>query len=77
MSDLGTRRGQVQGMEGAGTIQTIHAQVPLGELDHYSTRLKSMTKGSAAHTRRFSHYARVPHDVQERVIEKNSEPVSA
>lgn len=77
MSDLGTRRGQVQGMEGEGAIQTIHAHVPLGELDHYSTRLKSMTKGSAAHTREFSHYARAPHDVQERVIEKNQEPVNA
>ena len=77
MSDLGTRRGQVQGMEGEGAIQTIHAQVPLEELDHYSTRLKSMTKGSADHTRAFSHYARAPHDVQERVIEKNREPLSA
>ena len=77
MSDLGTRRGQVQGMEGEGAIQTIHAQVPLEELDHYSTRLKSMTKGSAAHSRSFSHYARAPHDVQERVIEKNREPVNA
>jgi elongation factor G len=77
MSDFGTRRGQVQGMEGEGAIQTIHAQVPLEELDHYSTRLKSMTKGSAAHTRTFSHYARAPHDVQERVIEANREPVSA
>ena len=77
MSDLGTRRGQVQGMEGEGAIQTIHARVPLEELDHYSTRLKSMTKGSASHTRAFSHYDRAPHDVQERVIEKNREPVSA
>lgn len=77
MSDLGTRRGQVQGMEGEGAIQTIHAHVPLEELDHYSTRLKSMTKGSASHTRAFSHYAKAPHDVQERVIEKNREPVNA
>ncbi|WP_340106305.1 elongation factor G [Rhodohalobacter sp. 8-1] len=77
MSDLGTRRGQVQGMEGEGAIQTIHAQVPLEELDHYSTSLKSMTKGSAAHSRDFSHYARAPHDIQERVIEKNREPVNA
>lgn len=77
MSDLGTRRGQVQGMEGEGSIQTINAQVPLEELDHYSTRLKSMTKGSASHTRKFSHYARAPHEVQQRVIAKNREPVNA
>jgi len=77
MSDLGTRRGQVQGMEGEGAIQTIQAQVPLDELDHYSTRLKSMTKGSAAHNRKFSHYSRAPHDVQEKVIEQNREPVNA
>ncbi|MEQ8523247.1 elongation factor G [Gracilimonas sp.] len=73
MSDLSTRRGQIQGMDGEGSIQKIKAHVPLEELDHYSTRLKSMTQGSATYTRAFSHYAQVPHDVQKRVVDQNLE----
>ncbi len=71
MSDLSTRRGQIQGMDGEGSLQKIKAHVPLEELDHYSTRLKSLTQGSASYTRAFSHYAQVPHDIQKRVIEEN------
>lgn len=73
MSDLGTRRGQIQGMDAEGALQKIKAHVPLEELDHYSTKLKSMTQGSATYTREFSHYASVPFDVQERVIKENLE----
>ncbi len=73
MSDLGTRRGQIQGMDAEGSLQKIKANVPLEELDHYSTRLKSMTQGSATYARSFSHYAPVPFDIQERVIQENLE----
>jgi elongation factor G len=70
MSDLSTRRGQIQGMDGEGSIQKIKALVPLEELDHYATRLKSMTQGSASYNREFSHYDKVPYDKQERVIQE-------
>lgn len=73
MGDLGTRRGQIQGMDAEGTLQKIRAQVPLEELDHYSTKLKSMTQGSATYTREFSHYAAAPYEVQERVMKENVE----
>ncbi|MEX0995344.1 MAG: elongation factor G [Balneolaceae bacterium] len=73
MSDLNSRRGQIQGMDAEGTIQKIHAYVPLEELDQYATKLKSMTQGSATYTRKFSHYAPVPRDIQERVIQENIE----
>lgn len=70
MSDISTRRGQIQGMDSEGSIQKIKAQVPLEELDHYATRLKSITQGSARYSRQFSHYAQVPHDIQKRVMEE-------
>ncbi len=73
MSDLSSRRGQIQGMDSEGAIQKIHAHVPLEELDQYSTKLKSMTQGSATYTRSFSHYAPVPRDIQDRVIRENLE----
>jgi elongation factor G len=73
MSDLSSRRGQIQGMDSEGSIQKVHAHVPLDELDQYSTKLKSMTQGSATYIRTFSHYAAVPRDIQEKVIRENLE----
>ncbi len=70
MSDISTRRGQIMGMDSEGSIQKIKAQVPLEELDHYATRLKSITQGSASYTRQFSHYAAVPRDMQKRITEQ-------
>lgn len=70
MSDISTRRGQIQGMDAEGSIQKIKALVPLEELDHYATHLKSITQGSATYTREFSHYAAVPRNKQEQVVEQ-------
>lgn len=70
MSDLSTRRGQVQGMNAEGSIQNVDAQVPLHELDHYATHLKSITQGSASYTREFSHYAPVPRQLQQQVVKE-------
>lgn len=72
MSDLSTRRGQIQGMNAEGSIQNVEAQVPLQELDHYATHLKSMTKGSASYSREFSHYAAVPYELQEKVVKETA-----
>ncbi|MEX0769479.1 MAG: elongation factor G [Balneolaceae bacterium] len=77
MSDLNSRRGQIQGMDAEGTLQKVHAHVPLDELDQYATKLKSMTQGSASYTRKFSHYAPVPHDIQNRVVQENLESGAA
>ncbi|SMO65247.1 elongation factor G [Fodinibius sediminis] len=73
MGDISTRRGQILGMDSEGSIQKIQAQVPLEELDHYATRLKSITQGSAGFMREFSHYAQAPRDVQKRVMEQTQQ----
>ena len=70
MSDLSSRRGQILGMDSEGSIQKVKAIVPLQELDQYTTRLKSMTQGSATHTRKFHEYGHVPRDIQNRIIEE-------
>lgn len=73
ISDISARRGQVMGMDSEGSIQKIEAQVPLEELDHYATRLKSITQGSAQYSREFSHYAAVPPEIQKRIVEESAE----
>ncbi|MCD5390302.1 elongation factor G [candidate division NPL-UPA2 bacterium] len=66
--DLNSRRGRIMGIEVRGGRQFIKAQVPLAEMDRYSTELRSKTKGTGAHTMKFSHYEEVPQKVSERII---------
>ncbi len=72
MSDLSSRRGQILGMDSEGSIQKIKAIVPLNELDRYTTRLKSITQGSATYSREFHEYGPVPQDIQKRVMEETA-----
>ncbi|MGM0589267.1 MAG: elongation factor G [Bacteroidota bacterium] len=71
MSDISSHRGQIQGMDAEGSLQLIKAHMPLAELDHYATRLKSMTQGRATYSRNFSHYGKVPHSIQEELIQQS------
>jgi elongation factor G len=73
ISDISTRRGQIQKTSADGSIQKIKALVPLEELDHYATQLKSITQGSASYTRAFSYYAAVPRDKQQQIIKETTQ----
>jgi elongation factor G len=72
ISDISTRRGQIQETSAEGSIQKIKAKVPLEELDHYATHLKSITQGSASYTRAFSYYAAVPREKQQQIIHETA-----
>jgi elongation factor G len=68
LGDLNTRRAMVQGMEQVDTKAVVSAQVPLAEMQRYSTDLRSMTQGRGYFTAEFSHFAQVPHQQAEAVI---------
>jgi elongation factor G len=70
MGDLSSRRGRISGMDDEGTFQRIKAQVPLSELYKYSTSLRSLTQGRGLHTRQFSHYEEVPHEIAQKIIQE-------
>lgn len=67
-SDLNGRRGRIQGMDAMGDLQIIKAQVPLQEIQTYSTDLRSITAGEGSYTLEFSHYDLVPAKVAESII---------
>ena len=69
MSDLPSRRGLIQGIDTAGRYQIINAQMPLAELDKYSTSLRSMTAGRATYTQDFAEYQTVPANVQQELMD--------
>lgn len=68
MGDLNGRRGRIQGVESAGELQKVRAQVPMAEMFRYSIDLRSMTQGRGFFSMAFSHYEEVPHQFAEQVI---------
>ncbi len=68
--DLNARRGRLLGMEPAGGMTTVRAEVPLAELLTYSQSLTSMTGGRGDYSMHFLRYEEVPAHVAQRVIEE-------
>ena len=68
ISDLNTKRGQMQGMSPENGIQVIQAQAPLAEMQRYAIDLKSITQGRGTFTMEFSHYQEAPPNVTQKII---------
>lgn len=66
--DLNSRRGRILGMEQAGELQKIKAQVPLAEMLSYCTQLRSLTGGRGTFEMEFSSYEEVPAALVQKVI---------
>jgi elongation factor G len=80
MSDLNTKRAQVQGMSPEDGTQVIQALVPQAEIQRYAIDLKSITQGRGSFTVQFSHYQEVPAHVTQKIVaerqaEKQTEKV--
>ncbi|MBX2947063.1 MAG: elongation factor G [Cyclobacteriaceae bacterium] len=75
--DLNRRRGVMKGMDSRGGAQVIKADVPLAELFGYVTDLRTITSGRASATLTFSHYAPVPKNLAEKVIDEVKGAVAA
>jgi elongation factor G len=68
--DLNRRRGVMKGMDTRAGAQLIRADVPLKELFGYITDLRTLTSGRASASLTFSHYAPVPKNLADKVIEE-------
>jgi elongation factor G len=66
--DLSRRRGVFQGLGDSPAGKIVRAEVPLAEMFGYATLLRSMSQGRATYTMEFSHYAEVPGNVAQSVI---------
>ena len=63
----------VMGMDSDHNYQTIHAKVPLAEMDRYSTSLSSLTSGRGTFTMKYAEYQQVPTDVQNKLLKEYEE----
>ena len=70
MSDLQTRRSLIIGMDSKGSYQVIKAKTPLSELDRYSTTLRSLSQGRASFNQRFSEYAPMSFELQQKLAKE-------
>lgn len=74
LGDLNTRRARVMGMESEKGKSIITAQVPLAEMQRYTTQLRSLTGGRGIFTMDFDHYETVPaHLAQEIIAQRQKE----
>jgi elongation factor G len=67
--NLSSKRGQIEAMEDRNELKVVRAQVPLSEMFGYVTNLRSMTEGRGSSTMEFDHYAIVPKNVEQEIIE--------
>jgi elongation factor G len=71
IGDLNSKRGQINKMEDLPNgIKLINSFVPLASMFGYTTQLRSMSQGRAAGVMEFDHYAEVPNNVAQQIIEK-------
>jgi elongation factor G len=69
MSDLTTKRARILGMEPSGSgMQQITATVPMAEMLHYATDLRSITQGRGTFHMEFYQYEEVPAALQQEII---------
>ncbi len=69
-SDLNTKRARIHG-DGAerGRPAAITAQVPMAEMLHYATDLRSITQGRGSFTMELSGYEEVPANILQQIVD--------
>jgi len=72
IGDLNSRRGQIISTDNRGKNKVIAAHVPLEQLFGYISTLRGNTKGKGTASMEFSHYAEVPRNIQEKIIQSRS-----
>ncbi len=69
---LSSKRGLISKTETRGGLHVVSASVPLAELFGYTTQLRSITSGRGNATMEMSHYAEVPKNVLEGIVESRN-----
>ena len=67
IGNINQRRGVIKGTQSTDQFTTVEAEVPLAEMFNYSTELRSSTQGKGEFTMEFSHYSKVPPNIQEKL----------
>ncbi|MDP6107231.1 MAG: elongation factor G, partial [Candidatus Brocadiia bacterium] len=66
--NLTGHRGRIMGMDQAGPLQILAAEIPMAEVRGFSTELQSITGGEGMFTLEVSHYEVVPAQLQQQIM---------
>lgn len=78
IGDLNHKRARILGMEPAGVgMQRVKAHVPMSEMGHYATALRSITQGRGVFRMHLLDYERVPPHVEQKIIEASKKTEGA
>jgi len=69
IGDLSARRGRVEETKDRLNLKVIDARIPLAEMFGYATTLRSLTEGRGTFIMEFDHYAEVPQNIAQEIIE--------
>ncbi len=69
IGDLSSKRGKILETSERSNMKVIDALVPLAEMFGYATKLRSITQGRGSFTMEFDHYAPVPDNIAQEIIE--------
>jgi len=70
MGDLNSRRGHIESIETREGMAVIRALAPLAETFGYTTSLRSLTQGRAAHSLEFCQYEEMPAELADQITGK-------
>ncbi|HEX7291896.1 MAG TPA: elongation factor G [Conexibacter sp.] len=77
IGDLNSRRGRPLGMEPAGGMTEVRAEVPMAEMLGYAPDLRAITGGQGEFTMELARYEEVPGHLVERVVAQTREAAEA
>ena len=77
LGDMNTRRARVQGMDTEKGRSIVTAQVPLAEMQRYTTDLRSITGGRGVFSMEISHYEVVPTHLAQELIDIRQKELQA
>jgi len=77
ISELNTRRAEIEEMQGEEGIRTIRADVPLSEMFQFSTTLRSLTEGRGTYSMEFARFQPVPEEMNEKILTKRRQEKTA
>ncbi len=69
IGNLNAKRGKIEETKDRLNMKIIDAKVPLAEMFGYVTTLRSLTEGRGTFTMEFDHYAEVPQNIAQEIIE--------
>ncbi|MFO7870313.1 MAG: elongation factor G [Kiritimatiellia bacterium] len=70
LGDVNSRRGKVDEMTDRGSSRLIRARVPLAEMFHYSTAIRSLSAGRAGYTMEPKEFELVPAEIKRKLLDR-------